>query len=127
MEYGSEVRWEPARVRVRPGRRAVAWVVSAAAVWVAAAIVPGFALHHFWAPFIVAAAIAILNAIVPPVLAALRLPYMLVAGFLLVLVADALLLRLADRIFVNDISYAVFCLKKKTPARSAPRRSVSRH
>jgi uncharacterized membrane protein YvlD (DUF360 family) len=32
---------------------------------------------------VVAALIAVLNALLPPVLAALRLPFMLIAGFLL--------------------------------------------
>ena len=37
--------------------------------------------------------VAALNAVIPPVLAALRLPLTLVLGFLLVLIADALILR----------------------------------
>ena len=41
---------------------------------------------------VVAAIVAALNAVIPPVLAALRLPLTLVLGFLLVLVADALIL-----------------------------------
>ena len=39
-----------------------------------------------------AAVLAVLNAIVPPLLAALRLPFTLVTGFLVVLIADALML-----------------------------------
>ena len=38
------------------------------------------------------AVIAMLNAIVPPVLAAIRLPFTIATTFLLVLVADALML-----------------------------------
>ena len=58
-------------------------MVGAIAVWVAAWLVPGVALGGMGAAFAVAGLIAILNAIVPPLLAALRLPFMLVAGFFL--------------------------------------------
>ena len=44
-----------------------------------------------------AIAIGVLNAVLPPIVAALRLPFMLAIGFLLVLVADALVLVLADQ------------------------------
>ena len=39
--YGEEVRWEPATPRLGLLRMLVSWVVGAAAVWVAAAILPG--------------------------------------------------------------------------------------
>src|SRR5215217_346952 len=95
--------WEPAKVEIRPLRLLVSWVTAAAAVALAAAILPGFALEQSGAAFAVAAAIALLNAVVPPVLAALRLPFMLVAGFLLVLAADALLLQLAGDLLADDV------------------------
>src|SRR5215213_4142861 len=44
-----------------------------------------------------------MNAVLPPLLAALRLPFMLVAGFLLVLLADALLLVAAHELVPDDI------------------------
>ena len=95
--------WEPAKVHVRPLRLLVSWATAAAAAALAAAILPGFALEQTGAAFAVAAAIALLNALVPPVLAALRLPFMLVAGFLLVLAADALLLQLAGNLLADDV------------------------
>ena len=79
--------WQPATPRLRPFRVILGWAVAAASVWVAAAIVPGVALDSTGAAFLVAAVIAVLNAVLPPVLAALRLPFMLAIGFLLVLVA----------------------------------------
>ena len=39
--------------------------------------------------------VAALNAVIPPILAAMRLPLTLVLGFLLVLIADALILQIA--------------------------------
>ena len=106
--YGEQVRWQPATPRLRLLRTLVAWVVSAAAVWVAAAIVPGVALDQTGSAFLVAAFLAVLNAVLPPALAALRLPFTLVAGFVLVLVADALVLRLANELFPDDIHVGSF-------------------
>ena len=77
-------------------RLLIAWIVGAASVYVAAAIVPGFTLDEVGSAFLVAAVVAVLNAILPPLVAALRLPAMLVLGFLLVLAVDALALMLAD-------------------------------
>lgn len=99
----STTSWEPAKLRIRPGRLLLSWVTAAAAVALAAAIVPGFGLEQTGAAFAVAAAIALLNALVPPLLAALRLPFMLVAGFLLVLAADAVLLRVAADVLAGDV------------------------
>jgi len=78
--YGEEVSWQPATPRLRPLRLVISWIVAAASIWVAAALVPGVALESTGAAFLVAALIAVLNALLPPVLAALRLPFMLVAG-----------------------------------------------
>jgi uncharacterized membrane protein YvlD (DUF360 family) len=101
--YGDTVRWEPATPRLGLVRTLVSWIVAAASVAVAAWLVPGVALEATGAAFLVAAVIAVLNAVVPPALAALRLPFMLALGFLLVLVADAGLLMLADAALDGDI------------------------
>jgi uncharacterized membrane protein YvlD (DUF360 family) len=101
--YGEQVRWQPATPRLGVLRTLVSWVVAAASVWVVAAMVPGVALKQTGAAFLVAAVLAALNAVLPPALAALRLPFMLLAGFLSVLVADALLLMLAHELLPDDI------------------------
>jgi uncharacterized membrane protein YvlD (DUF360 family) len=101
--YGDSVRWEPATPRLGLVRTIVSWVVAAASVAVASWLVPGVALEATGAAFLVAAVIAVLNAVVPPVLAALRLPFMLALGFLLVLFADAGLLLLADLVLDEEI------------------------
>jgi uncharacterized membrane protein YvlD (DUF360 family) len=101
--YGEQVQWEPGRPRFRPVRLLVSWVVAAASVAVAAAIVPGVALEQAGAAVLVAAFIGVLNAILPPILAALRLPFMLVIGFVLVLCADAAVLGLAHELFPSSI------------------------
>jgi uncharacterized membrane protein YvlD (DUF360 family) len=101
--YGEPVTWQPGRPRVRPLALAVAWLIAAAAVWIVAWLLPGMSLQSDGSALLVAAVIAILNAVLPPVLAALRLPYMLVAGFLLVLIADALLLRAAADLLPDHV------------------------
>jgi uncharacterized membrane protein YvlD (DUF360 family) len=101
--YGQAPAWTPARPRLRPLGLALGWIVAAAAVWVAAWILPGVGLEATGAAFLVAAALALLNAVLPPLLAALRLPFTLVIGFLLVLFADAALLRLAADILPDDV------------------------
>ncbi len=93
--YGDTPRWEPMTPRLRPLRLLVAWVISAASVWVAAGLVPGVELGEPGSAFLVAAGVAVLNAVLPPVIAALRLPWMLAVGFLAVLLADALALVIA--------------------------------
>jgi uncharacterized membrane protein YvlD (DUF360 family) len=102
-DYGEVVRWEPATPRIGLLRTLVSWVVAAASIEIAAWIVPGVALDGTFAAFLVAALIGILNAVLPPVVAALRLPFTLAAGFLLVLVTDALLLVIAGKVLPDDI------------------------
>jgi uncharacterized membrane protein YvlD (DUF360 family) len=87
--------WRPAKPRLRPLRLLLAWISSALALLVAAGIVPGAHVNGFWGALVVAAIVAVLNAILPPLVAALRLPFTVAAGFLLVLVLDAVMLRIA--------------------------------
>jgi uncharacterized membrane protein YvlD (DUF360 family) len=96
------VTWQPGSPKLRPGRLLLGWAVSSAAVWVTAWLLPGFSLGRTGAAVTTALAIALLNAVLPPVLAALRLPYMLIAGFLLVLAADALVLLAAAALLADE-------------------------
>src|SRR5215212_8902771 len=77
------VSWDPATPRLRPLRLLLGWVVGAASIWIAAWVLSGVSLERTGAAFLAAALIAVLNAIVPPVLAALRLPFMLAFGSVL--------------------------------------------
>jgi uncharacterized membrane protein YvlD (DUF360 family) len=93
---GHKTGWQPARPRLRPGRLLISWVVAAASVYGASAIVPGFELERPGSAFVVAAVIAAINAVLPPLVAALRLPFTLALGFVLILVVDAFALVLAN-------------------------------
>ena len=64
---------------------------------------PGLTLDHTGAAFLVAALVAVVNAVLPPILAAFRLPYMVGIGFILVLLADALALQLAADAIPSDV------------------------
>jgi uncharacterized membrane protein YvlD (DUF360 family) len=93
--YGQSTEWQPERPRLRVFPLVVSWLAMGIALMVAAGILPGVSIDNFWGALVVAAIVAALNAIIPPILAALRLPLTLVLGFLLVLLADAAILRLA--------------------------------
>ncbi len=95
--------WSPGRPRFRPLRLFVAWIISAISVLFAAWVVPGADVHGFGGAVLVAAIVAVLNALLPPLIAALRLPFTLALGFLLVLAVDALVLRLAADIVPEAI------------------------
>jgi uncharacterized membrane protein YvlD (DUF360 family) len=103
QRYGEDMRWEPAKPRIRPLRLLVSWAVLGASVYIATWIVPGVALERAGAGAVVALSLALLNAIVPPVFAALRLPFMVAIGFIGVLLLDAGLLLLVDEIFPDWI------------------------
>ena len=88
----------PEALRVRPLRLVLAWLVSAVSLLIAAWLLPGVGIDVRGAALGVTLVIAILNAVLVPIMAALRLPYTLVLGFVLVLVLDALFLVLASEI-----------------------------
>jgi uncharacterized membrane protein YvlD (DUF360 family) len=106
--YGDHVGWQPMRPRLHPLRLLVAWFVAAASLYVAAGIVPGVRLDLPGAAFVIAAVVAVINAVLPPAIAALRLPYMLAAGFVLVLLADAVALVIADEALPSFITVGSF-------------------
>ena len=96
--YGRSTSWQPERPRLRLFPLLVSWLATGVALMVAAWALPGVDIESFGGALAVAVIVAALNAVIPPVLAALRLPLTLVLGFLLVLIADALILQFTDRI-----------------------------
>ena len=94
--YAEHIDWTPEVPRFRPLRLLLSWFLSALALLVAAWIVPHVDIPSFWGAVGVAAVVAIVNAVLPPILAALRLPFTLVIGFLGVLVIDAFALLFAS-------------------------------
>ena len=88
--------WTPARPRFRVARLLTTWIASAAALTIAAGLVPGASVADFRGAAAAAAVIAVLNAVLPPLVAALRLPFTLLVGFVLILLLDALMLLAAQ-------------------------------
>jgi uncharacterized membrane protein YvlD (DUF360 family) len=104
--------WSPEPVRVRPVRLVAAWLVSALALLLSTTVVPGAEVRGFAAAVAVAAIVAVLNALLPPIVAALRLPLTVAIGFLLVLALDAAVLLIAadivpDALHVEDFGSAL--------------------
>ena len=96
--YGQSTAWKPERPSLRLVPLVISWLSTGVALMVAAGILPGVHIDDWWGALLIAAIVAALNAVIPPVLAALRLPLTLVLGFLLVLVADAAILLIADAV-----------------------------
>ncbi len=105
--YGQSTRWKPERPRLRLFPLIVSWLATGVALMVAAWILPGVDIGSFWGALLVAAVVAALNAVIPPILAALRLPLPLVSGFLLVLIADALILLIVADVDITDDVFSV--------------------
>jgi uncharacterized membrane protein YvlD (DUF360 family) len=106
--YGVEVGWQPAKPRLKPLPLVIGWLVAAASVYLAAWIVPGVDLKAPGGAFLLAAAIAVLNAVLPPLVAAVRLPFTLLIGFFAILFLNAAALLLADDLLHDYIAVGGF-------------------
>ena len=73
----------------------VSWLVSAFALWLVSRMIPGIEIRGFNAAVVAAAVIAIVNAIVGPVLRFISFPLTFLTLGLFLLVVNALLLKLA--------------------------------
>ena len=106
--FGAKPRWEPTKPRLRPLHLLLAWVVTSASVYVAAALVPDVELKDIGDAFVVAAVIAVVNSVLPPLVAAMRLPFTLVLGFVSVLLLDAVALVIAADALPDVIAVSSF-------------------
>jgi uncharacterized membrane protein YvlD (DUF360 family) len=82
--------------------------VGAIGVWVTGWLLAGVHVQSFAVALIAAALIGVLNALLPPVVAALRLPFTLVIGFLAVLSVDAGILLLVSAVDPADFKVDSF-------------------
>ncbi len=90
--YGKKVAWKPERPRFKLLQLVLSWLLTALAMWVAAAILPGVDVVEQGGALLMAAVVGVLNALLPPLLAALRLPFTVGLGFILALIMNALIL-----------------------------------
>ncbi|MBV8221076.1 MAG: phage holin family protein, partial [Solirubrobacterales bacterium] len=101
--YGRALTWSPQAPHYNIVHVLISWLVAGVSVFVAAAIVPHVSVGGFSDALAAAVLIAALNAVLPPIVAALRLPFTLALGFVLVLVLDAVMLLLASHITTRTI------------------------
>ncbi len=106
--YREGLTWTPEVPRFRLLRVLLSWLVAAVSVLIAAWIVPGVHVGNFRDALAAAVAIAALNAVLPPLVAALRLPFTLALGFVLVLALDAAILLLVADVASRSISVDSF-------------------
>jgi uncharacterized membrane protein YvlD (DUF360 family) len=105
-------------------RLILSWLIAAPALLFAAWVVPGVTIPDFASAFGVAAVVAVFNAVLPPLVAALRLPFTIVVDLVLVLVVDAAALILAahvDRldVEVDSLGWAVLAALLASAASTA--------
>lgn len=72
------------------------WFLSALALWLVAHIIPGIEVRDFGAALLATIVIAVVNAVIGPVLKLLGLPFIILTLGLFLLVINALLLKLAS-------------------------------
>jgi uncharacterized membrane protein YvlD (DUF360 family) len=107
--YGeSTTHWEPVRPRFRVGRLLLSWLLGATALLIAAKLVPGVTIGSFAGAVAATLVIAVLNAVVPPLVSALRIPFMALAGFIVILLVDAAMLRAVSAIAPGAIQVDSF-------------------
>jgi uncharacterized membrane protein YvlD (DUF360 family) len=107
-DYGQAPVWRVERPRFRPVRLLLSWAVAAASLLFAAWLMPGVAIKDWGGGFLVAILIAILNALLPPVIAAVRLPFTALLDFVLILLVDAAMFVAAAAIAPSVISVDSF-------------------
>jgi putative membrane protein len=74
----------------------LSWFISALALWLVSRIIAGIQVRSFGTALGAAVAIAIVNAVVGPILKFLTLPFTIVTLGLFLLVVNAMLLKLAS-------------------------------
>ena len=74
----------------------VLWLVSALALWLVARIVPGIEVRDFGAALLATIVIAIVNAVIGPILRFIAWPLTFITLGMFTLVIDAILLKLAS-------------------------------
>jgi uncharacterized membrane protein YvlD (DUF360 family) len=104
--------WRPEPIHLRPFAVFAALVNGALALLLAAALLPGVDIDGFAGAIVAAALIGLLNLLLPPVIAALRIPFTVGLTFLIVLLLDAGLLMFvssldADALTIDNFGWAL--------------------
>ena len=97
--YGEQPEWEPVRPQYTLARTLTHWLISAISLFVAAWVLPGIHLDGLKGAFVVVTIVAILNALLAPLVAAIRLPFSVALGFIVSLLLSAVLIQAAATAF----------------------------
>ncbi len=97
--YGEQPTWEPVRPEYTLVRTIGHWIISAVSLFLAAWVLPGIHLDGLQGAFFVVAVVAILNAVLAPLVAAIRLPFAVAVGFIINLLLSAVLIQAAATAF----------------------------
>jgi uncharacterized membrane protein YvlD (DUF360 family) len=90
--------WRAARLRIDPVHLVLSGAVAVVALLTASAILPGIHVPNVAHAIVAAVLIAVLNAVLPPLVAALRMPFTVAFGFVATLAIDAAVLLLVSKI-----------------------------
>ena len=89
----------------------VKWLLSAVAIMITAYILPGVTVESFWAALIVAVILALLNAVLKPILVILTIPITILTLGLFLLVINAAIILMTDAVIsgfsVNNFWWAL--------------------
>jgi uncharacterized membrane protein YvlD (DUF360 family) len=109
--HGEKTTWVVDRPRLRLRSVLLGWALATAGLLAAAVLLPGLHVDGLLGAFGVAAVVGILNALIVPAIARIRLPFTVLTGFVLVLVLDAAVLWTAadlvrDSVTVDSFGWA---------------------
>jgi uncharacterized membrane protein YvlD (DUF360 family) len=106
--HGENNTWIVERPRLRVRTVLQGWTLAVAGLVAAAVVLPGLRVDGLVGAFGVAAVVGILNALVVPAIARIRLPFTVLTGFVLVLVLDAVVLWLASDLVPDSVTVDSF-------------------
>ena len=108
IAHGETTSWVVERPRLRFRSLLLGWALATAGLLVAAVLLPGLRVDGLLGIFGVAALVGILNALVVPAIARIRLPFTVLSGFVLVLVLDAAVLLIAADLVPDSVAVDSF-------------------
>ena len=99
MVYGEQPTWEPVKPKYTVAHTVSHWIISAISLYIAAWILPGIHLDGPQGAFVIVAFVAIMNSLLAPLVAAIRLPFSVALGFIVSLLLSAVLIQAAATAF----------------------------
>jgi uncharacterized membrane protein YvlD (DUF360 family) len=105
---GERPAWVVQRPRPRVRSVLVGWTLAVAGLLAAAVVLPGLRVDGVPGAFGIVAVIGVVNALIVPTIARIRLPFTILSGFLLVLVLDAAVLWFAADLIPDSVTVDTF-------------------